>query len=89
MPETSGRRERMVEVPYEWLCPSFPGGSDSKGSARDAGDPSSIPGSRRFPWRREWQPTLVFLPGESSGQRSLAGYGSWGSQRVGRTRLTD
>ena len=25
-------------------------------------------------WRREWQPTLVFLPGESHGQRSLSGY---------------
>ena len=29
-------------------------------------------------WRREWQPTLVFLPGESHGQGSLAGYGPWG-----------
>ena len=29
---------------------------------------------RKIPWRRKWQPTLVFLPGESHGQRSLAGY---------------
>ena len=29
---------------------------------------------RRIPWRRAWQPTPVFLPGESLGQRSLAGY---------------
>ena len=29
---------------------------------------------REDPWRREWQPPLVFLPGESHGQRSLAGY---------------
>ena len=28
-------------------------------------------------WRRKWQPTPVFLPGESLGQRSLAGYSSW------------
>ena len=34
----------------------------------------SILGSGRFPWRRAWQPTPVFLPGESHGQRSLAGY---------------
>ena len=27
-------------------------------------------------WRRKWQPTPVFLPGKSNGQRSLAGYGS-------------
>ena len=28
----------------------------------------------KIPWRRAWQPTVVFLPGESHGQRSLAGY---------------
>ncbi|KAM7228128.1 hypothetical protein CapIbe_020582, partial [Capra ibex] len=28
-----------------------------------------------FPWRRAWQPTPVFLPGESHGQMSLAGLG--------------
>ena len=31
-------------------------------------------------WRREWQPTLVFLPGESYGQKNLVGYSPWGSQ---------
>ena len=30
------------------------------------------------PWRRTWQRTLVFLPGKSRGQRSLAGYSPWG-----------
>ena len=34
-------------------------------------------------WRRAWQPTQVFLPGESHGQKSLAGYSPRGSQRVG------
>ena len=29
-------------------------------------------------WRRKWEPTPVFLPGESQGQRNLAGYSSWG-----------
>ena len=33
---------------------------------------------RKIPWRRAWQPTPVFLPGESHGQRSLAGYSPWG-----------
>ena len=28
----------------------------------------------KSPWRREWQPTPVFLPGEFHGQRSLVGY---------------
>ena len=35
---------------------------------------SLIPGSGRSPGERAWQPTPVFLPGESHGQRSLAGY---------------
>ena len=30
-------------------------------------------------WRRQWHPTPVLLPGESHGQRSLAGYSPWGS----------
>ena len=39
------------------------------------------------PWGRKWQPTPVFLPGESHGQRSLAGYSSWGCKSC--TRLSD
>ena len=31
----------------------------------------------KIPWRKAWQPTLVFLSGESQGQRSLAGYSPW------------
>ena len=41
------------------------------GDIRDAG---SIPGSGRFPWRRKWQPTPVFLPGKFQGLGSLADY---------------
>ena len=37
----------------------------------------------KIPWRRAWQLTLVFLPGESHGQRNLGGLQSTGSQRVG------
>ena len=46
-------------------------------SAGDAGDTGSIPGLGRFPWRRKWQPTPVFLPGKSHGQRSLTSYSPW------------
>ena len=45
-----------------------------KESACNAGDLGSIPGSGRSAWRRKWQHTPVFLPGESHGQRSLVGY---------------
>ena len=33
---------------------------------------------KKTPWRMRWLPTLVFLPGESHGQRILAGYSPWG-----------
>ena len=36
------------------------------------------PWVRKISWRRAWQPTLVFLPGEFHGQRSLVGYSPWG-----------
>ena len=31
----------------------------------------------KIPWRRKWQPTPVFLPGKSHGERNLAGYSPW------------
>ena len=40
---------------------------------------------RKIPWSRKWQPTAVFLPGESHGQRSLAGYSSWSSKELDMT----
>ena len=43
---------------------------------------------RKIPWRRKWQPTPVFLPGKSHGQRSLAGYSSWSHRRVGHDLVT-
>ena len=43
----------------------------------------------KIPWRREWQPTPVLLPGESHGQRSLVGYSPWGHKESDMTeRLT-
>ena len=55
----------------------FPGGSDSKESACKCGRLGFNPWVRKIPWRRAWQPTPVFLPGESHGQRSLVGYSPW------------
>ena len=36
-------------------------------------------------WRRKWQPTPVFLPGESHGQKSLVGYSPWGHKESDMT----
>ena len=41
-------------------------------------EPGFDPWIGKIPWRRAWQPTPVFLPGESLGQRSLVGYSPWG-----------
>ena len=46
------------------------------------------PWVRKTSWRRKWQPTAVFLPGESHGQRSLGGYSPWGHKRVGHDWAT-
>ena len=42
-------------------------------NAEDIRDADLIPGLGRSPWRRAWQPTPVFMPGESHGPKSLAG----------------
>ena len=42
---------------------------------------------KKIPWRRKWQPSPVFLPGESHGQRSPAGYSSWNHRELDMTEL--
>ena len=41
----------------------------------------------KIPWRRKWQPTPVFLRGESHGWRSLVGYSPWGCKESNTTEL--
>ena len=64
----------------------FPGGLDGKASAYNVGDLGSIPG--KILWRKKWQPTPVFLPGESQGQRSLVGCCPWGHTESDMTEET-
>ena len=42
----------------------------------------------KIPWRRAWQPTVVFLPGEFHGQRSLVGHSPWGCKESDMTEVT-
>ena len=42
---------------------------------------------RKIPWRRKWQPTPVFLPGEPHGQRSLEGYSPWDGKESDTTEV--
>ena len=69
----------------------FPGGSDGKRICLQFGRPRFHPLVRKIPWRREWQPTPVFLPGESHGQRSLMGYSlqrDWDCKETERLTLS-
>ena len=66
-----------------WIvsCLGFHGGSVIKNLFGNAGDAGSIPVGK-FPWRRKWQPTPVFLAGKFHGQRSLEDYSPQGLKRV-------
>ena len=69
----------------------FPGGASGKKPAwqhkrhkRCGFDPRV----GKMPWRRKWQPTPAFMPGESHGQRSLEGYRPQGSKGSYTTEVT-
>ena len=66
---------------------SFLGGSAAKNPPANAGDSGSILGVGKVPRRRQWQPTLVFLPGESYGQRSPVGYSPGGHRELDMTGI--
>ena len=54
-----------------------------------AGDEMQVdPWVQKMPWRRKWQPTPVFLPGESPWMEEPGGLQSSGSQRAGHDRVT-
>ena len=64
-----------------WTIPwtAEPGRLQSMGSLRVGhGWVTSLSLFTFMHWRKKWQPTPVFLPGKSHGQRSLVGYSPWG-----------
>ena len=78
-----------IFMDYGVTC--FPGGTSGKEStchavvARNMGLTSGL---GRFPWSRKWPSIPVFLPGKFHGQRSLAGYSSWGRKESDTTEHT-
>ena len=69
---------------WKWGIPWWLGGKESSCQSRSCRFHSWV---RKILWRRKWPPTPVFLPGESHGQRRLAGYSPWGLWI--RTQLRD
>ena len=69
----------------------FPGGDTDKEPACQLSRRERCrfdPWVGKVPWRRAWQPTPVFLPGEPHGQRSPAGYSPWGRKESEMMEVT-
>ena len=74
-----------------WKIPwtEEPGGLQSMGLLRVGHNCSTSLSFFTFMhWRRKWQPTPVFLPGESQGRGSLVGCRLWGSTKLDTTEVT-
>ena len=80
--------ERLTLSLFSWFNLGFPGGTSGKEPTCHCrrhtrlGFDLSV---GKSPWRRKWQPAPVVLPGESRGQRSLAGYSLWGHKELETT----
>ena len=85
LPETAIKNISPSLSPPPSLFPNlvFPRWLSGKESACQCRRHGFDPWVGKIPWRRKWQPTPVFLPGKSHGQRSLAGYSPLGLKRVG------
>ena len=84
---TGSQRVRHTEQ-LSLSLPHVASGKEPTVNAGDIRDTGLDPWVGKIPWRRAWQHTSVFLPGESHGQRSLAGYSPWVLQRVGLPSLS-
>ena len=74
-----------------WKIPWMeePGGLQSMGSLRVGHNRATSLSLLTFMnWRRKWQPTPVFLPGESQGRGSLVGCRLWGRTESDTTKVT-
>ena len=72
----------LVPFSFQFECPwsilRLSSGKESACQCRRCKRCGFDPWFGKIPWRRKWHPTLVFLPGESHGQRSLVGCSPWG-----------
>ena len=70
------------------MMQGFPGGTSGKEPTcqrRRLKSRGFDPRVGKIPWSRKWQPTPVFLPGKSHGQRNLMGYSPWGCKKLDMT----
>ena len=96
-PERSGKAENypsnssqsfaayQVLQLHIYFTEGIPHGSHGKASACQCGRPGFDPWVGKIPWRREWQPTPIFLTREIHEQRRQAGYSPWGRKELDTT----
>ena len=75
----------ISEKSFSYVLSRLPWWLRWKSICLHCGRPGFDPQVRKILWRREWLPTPVFLPRESHGQRSLAGYSPWGHKESDMT----
>ena len=80
-----GRKEGGL-IPACQGSPSGPSGKEPDCQCRRHKRHGFDPWVGKIPWKRAWQPTPVFLFGESHGQRRLVGYSSWGLKESDMTK---
>ena len=86
------RRVSPIQELWRWGCVvGFPSGASGKRTrlpVQETKRHGFSPWVGKIPWRRVQQPTPVFLPGESHGQRSLMGYSPWGHKESDTAEAT-
>ena len=87
-----GQKEQLGSLVWTCIHQSFPGGPSGKEAACQCKRCKRHGFSfwvERIPWRRNWQPTPVLLPGKFHGQRNLVGYSPWGHKESDTTEHMD
>ena len=91
-PTFAGAEQAGVERGQKWCTKGLhiqrkglPSGKEPACQCRRQKRRGYDPWVRKFPWRRAWLLTTVFLPGESHGQRSLGGYSPKGRKALDTT----
>ena len=72
----------------EWASQVVPVVKNPPANAGDVKRHRFDPWVRKIPWKRAWQPTPVFFPGESHRERSLVGYSPSGCKESDMTEMT-
>ena len=81
---------KRIYTSFHWMLGASPVALVVKNRLpmRETGETRFSPWVGKIPWRRAWQPTPVFLPGESYGQKSLVGYSLQGHTELDTTEVT-